>query len=331
MSGRTYHVSDRGRAPRESPIIGATEVLAARPGLSAAWEAADALFTVQITRSFWDRSDPSDPSDPLLRQVLPDPAELVPDAGDLDDPVGEKALSPVPWVVCKHPDRVLLLMTKRCHLYCRYCFRRTHAPGEGLDPTDVEWEAALAWAERSGAEEVILSGGDPLATSDARLFATIDRLRPAIPVVRVHTRAPITEPRRVTTALVDGLRARRPVWVVVHCNHPAELSPDVDHALARLVDAGVPVLNQSVLLRGVNDDAEVLAELSRQLVRRGVFPYYLHQADAVTGNAHFRVPLDEGRRIVADLRRLVSGIGLPSWVVDAPDGSGKVPVELRAS
>ena len=329
MSGRTYHVSDRGRAPRAAPFVAKSEVLGARPDLARAWDAADALFPVQITRSFWERADASDPTDPLLRQVLPDRAETVVDEADLDDPVGEKALSPVPWVVRKHDDRVLLLLTKRCHLYCRYCFRRTHEPGQGLDPTPEEWEAALAYAESSGAEEVILSGGDPLATSDARLLATIDRLRPAIPVVRVHTRAPITEPRRVTKNLVDGLRARLPVWVVVHCNHPAELSDDVDAALGRLVDAGIPVLNQSVLLRGVNDDARVLAELSRELVRRRVFPYYLHQADAVAGNAHFRVPLDEGRAIYAELRGLVSGIGLPTWVIDQPDGTGKVPVELR--
>jgi len=324
MSGAPYHVSGLRRG-RKAPFVGRSEVLSARPDLAAAWSAADPLFPVQITRSFWERADPSDPSDPLLRQVLPDLAEALPDPADLDDPVGEKGLSPVPWVVRKHRDRVLLLLTKRCHLYCRYCFRRTHAPGDDLDPTHAEWEAALRYAETCGAEEVILSGGDPLATSDARLFATIDRLRPAIPVVRVHTRAPITEPRRVTKALVDGLRARLPVWVIVHCNHPAELSGDVDAALARLVDAGIPVLNQSVLLRGVNDDAAVLADLSRALVRRRVFPYYLHHTDAVTGNAHLRVPLEEGERIHRELRALVSGLALPSFVVDPPDGSGKVP------
>jgi lysine 2,3-aminomutase len=161
---------------------------------------------------------------------------------------------------------------------------------------------------------------------DDALFAAIDRLRARIPVVRVHTRAPITAPARVTDALARGLAARAPVWVLVHTNHPNELAPDVDVALARLVDAGVPVLNQSVLLRGVNDDVEVLAELSRKLVARRVFPYYLHQTDPVPGNAHLRVPVSEGLALVAALARRVSGIALPRFVVDPEDGSGKVDV-----
>lgn len=288
------------------------------------WSAADEAFPVRVTRSFWERMAPGHDG-PLARQVLPDPRELSPAEDDLDDPVGEKALSPVPWVVHKHPDRVLLLLTKRCHLYCRYCFRRTHVPG-GEDPSPEEWEAALGYAERSGATEAILSGGDPLAVHEGRLLETIDRLRKRIDVIRIHTRAPITYPRRVTPELVAALRARAPVWVVVHANHPRELAPDVDEALARLVDAGIPVLNQSVLLRGVNDDVDVLAELCEALVRRRVFPYYLHQADRVAGNAHLRVPVEEGLRLVEGLRRRVSGLALPLYVLDAPDGSGKAPV-----
>ena len=255
--------------------------------------------------------------------MLPHPAELTADPGDLADPVGDEACSPMPWVVHKYPSRVLLLMTKRCHLYCRYCFRRTHDPSDAEDPTEAEWSAAVAYARDSGAEEVILSGGDPLAVRDERLFAAIDALRPHIPVIRIHTRAPITKPSRVTPAFVQALVERAPVWVVVHCNHPRELSEDVSEALARLVSAGVPVLNQTVLLRGVNDDPEVLAELSRQLVRRRVFPYYLHHTDRVQGNAHLRVSFEEGRGIYASLRMLVSGVALPRYVLDSPDGSGK--------
>ncbi len=307
-------------------MVSRAEVVASRPDVDAVWAAADAVFPVRVTRSFWDRVDPTDPADPLARQVLPDPAEVGPDPDGLGDPVGDIAMSPVPWVVRKHADRVLLLMTKRCHLYCRYCFRRTHDPGEGLDPTPAQWEAALRYVETSGAEEVLLSGGDPLAVPLHRLLATLDRLRAAVPVVRIHTRAPITFPASVTDALVAGLAARAPVWVVVHANHPRELAPDVDVALARLVDAGVPVLNQSVLLRGVNDDPEVLAALSRGLVRRRVFPYYLHHTDPVLGNAHLRVPLDEGRAIHAALARRVSGVALPTYVIDPPDGSGKLRI-----
>ena len=184
----------------------------------------------------------------------------------------------------------------------------------------------LAYARTSGAEEVILSGGDPLAVPDARLFMAIDGVRPEVPVVRVHTRAPITFPSRVTSSLVAGLRARAPLWVIVHANHSVELTPEVDAALARLVDAGIPVLNQSVLLRGINDDPEVLAALSRSLLARRVFPYYLHHTDAVPGNASFRVPLAEGQAIYARLRALVSGLGLPAYVIDPADGTGKRPV-----
>jgi lysine 2,3-aminomutase len=304
-------------------------MLRERPDLAAVWAAVDALFPVRVTRSFWDRMAPGDPADPLAVQVLPDPRELDAHPGDLEDPVGDQARSPLPWVVQKHSDRVLLLMTKRCPLYCRYCFRRTHHPSAADDPTDAEWEVALRYAEESGAHEVILSGGDPLSVSDARLFATMDRLRPAVPVIRIHTRAPVTHPRRVTPRLVQGLRERAPVWVVVHANHPSELAGDVDRALARLVDAGIPVLNQSVLLRGVNDDAETLVALCEALVRRRVLPYYLHHPDHVAGNAHFRVSLDRGWELYQALRRRVSGVALPAYVIDPPDGSGKVPMGER--
>jgi len=300
------------------------EVLTARPELAGIWDDADALFPVRVTRSFWRRIDPTDPNDPLARQVLPDARELQSDPDDLDDPVGDALRSPVPWVVHKYPDRVLLLLTKRCHLYCRYCFRRDHRPGEGTDPTDAEWEAALAYVREARPAEVILSGGDPLAVKDARLLDTIDRVRDAVGTVRIHTRAPITAPSRVTDRLCRELRARSPLWVVVHCNHPRELSADVDEALARLVDHGIPVLNQSVLLAGVNDDAEVLAELCRSLVERRVFPYYLHVTDRARGNAHLRVGVERAVALHEALRSKVSGVALPRLVADPPEGTGKV-------
>lgn len=322
MTDGAYHDPAVSAIRRRSPVVGRPEVLEARPELADVWAAADAVFQVRVTRSFWDRIDPADPADPLARQVLPDPEELVPHPDDLDDPVGDAACSPLPWVVHKYPSRALLLLTKRCHLYCRYCFRRTHDPSESEDPTEAEWAAALDYVRTAGVEEVILSGGDPLAVRDQRLFDTIDALSD-VPVVRIHTRAPITRPDRVTEVLVEGLAARRPVWVVVHCNHPRELSDDVTDALARLVASGIPVLNQAVLLRGVNDDVEVLAELCRQLVRRRVFPYYLHHTDRVTGNAHLRVSLDEGRALYEALRGRVSGVALPRYVIDPPEGTGK--------
>ena len=280
---------------------------------------------MRVTRSFWARIDPSDPDDPLGRQVLPDRAEARDDDG-LEDPVGDAARSPVPWVVHKYPGRALLLVTKRCHLYCRYCFRRTFDPSDAEDPTDAELGAAVFYLKGAGLEEVMLSGGDPLTLRDARLFGIVDALRPEVAVVRIHSRAPITRPDRVTPALVAGLAARRPVVVMVHCNHARELSPEVDEALRRLIDAGIPVFNQTVLLRGVNDDVETLAALCRALVRRGVKPYYLHHPDKVRGAAHFLVGFDEGLRLYRGLRRAVSGLALPRYVVDPPDGSGKIDV-----
>jgi len=307
--------------------VGRREALRRLSGLDPeTWGAADASFPVRIPRTWFDRIDPDDPGDPIGRQALPDAAELVPAADDRVDPVGDAACSPVPWVVCKHPDRVLLLLTKRCHLYCRYCFRRNHKPGERQDPGPEALEKALDWCARSGARELILSGGDPLAVRDEQLFKVLDRLR-HIPVVRIHTRAPITAPERITDALVAGLKERGPVWVVVHANHARELTPPVLAALARLVDAGVPVLNQSVLLAGVNDDVDTLAELSEALVSARVYPYYLHHPDHASGNAHFRVDPRRGVALHRALARRVSGIALPTYIVDLPDGSGKIPVE----
>lgn len=320
-----YHGKPSPVAEPPGRVVGRPELLAHRPDLAEVWDGADAAFPVRVTRSFYGRMNPDDPNDPLALQVLPSASELVPAPGDLDDPVGDLRMSPLPWVVRKHADRVLVLMTKRCQIYCRYCFRRNIEHGE-QDPTDAELAAALAYAKTSGAHEVILSGGDPLAVTDERLFGAIDAVRPEVPVVRIHTRAPIALPSRVTPALVEGLRKRAPVWVIVHTNHPRELAPDVDEALSRLVDAGIPVLNQSVLLAGVNDDPAVLQALSEALVERRVFPYYLHHPDAASGNAAFRVTFERGLAIYAELAKRVSGLALPAYVVDPPDGSGKIPV-----
>lgn len=326
MDAGGYHDKD-GAPPRASAgkVVGRVEAIARWPTLRAVpWEAVDARFPVRLPRGYVEGAVDAD--DPRLRTALPDARELLVDEGDIADPVGDAAQSPLPWVVRKHRDRVLLLLTKRCHLYCRYCFRRNHKPGDREDPTPEEWDAMLAYARTSGAREVILSGGDPLAVRDERLFQAIDAVRPEVPVVRVHTRAPITAPSRVTDALVAGLRARAPVWVLVHANHPVELNDEVASALGRLVDAGIPVLNQAVLLKGVNDDVDILERLSARLLELRVFPYYLHHTDAAPGNAHFRVTPERGLQLHAELARRVSGIGLPTYVVDPPDGSGKVPV-----
>ena len=314
----TYHGEVlRGR------VVGRAEVRR-RFGTSAveAWKEADRRFPVRLTRSWVDRMEKG--SDPLGRQALPDSDELLPDPNDLADPVGEGSRSPVPWLVQKHPDRALLRVTNRCHLYCRYCFRRDqHSPEE---PDAAALRRAIAHAQGAGVRELILSGGDPLTLRDDALFGLIDLARPAIPLIRVHTRAPITAPERVSPALVEGLRARAPLWLVVHANHPRELSADVRAALARLVDAGIPVLNQSVLLAGVNDEVEVLEALCVALVELRVQPYYLHHPDPVPGNARFRLDLMRGLALHRELSGRLSGLALPRYVIDPPDGSGKIEV-----
>ena len=306
--------------------MGRPEALRRLPWLrDSVWRAADRLFPVRVPRGWLDRVDPSRPEDPLALQALPGLAELEVDQDGSLDPVGEGALQPTPWLVQKHPDRALLLLTRRCHLYCRYCFRRNHA-SEREDPSAEELTEALDWVRSSGARELILSGGDPLAVRDELLLSVMDRVRPEVQVIRVHTRAPITAPERVTPELVAGLARRAPVWVLVHANHPRELSGPVRSALRALVQGGLPVLNQAVLLAGVNDDVEVLAELCTELVGLGVFPYYLHHTDPAQGNAAFRVQPGRGLQLHDALARRVSGVALPRYVVDLPDGSGKMDV-----
>ena len=315
-----YH----GDAPRNASgrILGRKEAIERFPALDrAVWDAAQALFPVRITRSWADRIEHA--GDPLARQALPDVGELEARDDDVEDPVGDRQKRPVPWVVQKHADRALLLVTRRCHLHCRYCFRRDQTGPD--DPTPAELDRAIDWLLARGLEEVILSGGDPLTLSDDRLSAILDRLA-SVPVRRIHTRAPITAPERVTDRLVGLLAARRPLWLVLHSNHANEIDDAVAAGIRRLRDAGLPLLNQSVLLRGVNDDPDVLAALCRKLVRLGVVPYYLHHPDAVTGAGHFRVPIEEGLRIHAALAERVSGVALPRYVIDPPDGSGKIDV-----
>ena len=311
----TYNEQSRLLSPREAK--------ARFDGVDTSlWRRLESVFPVRITRSWADRMSRAD--DPLGLQVLPVAAELESFEDDVADPVGEEGRMPHPLVVQKHPDRLLLLVTRRCHLHCRYCFRRD-LDGEA-DPYMAELDSAIDFAVASGVREVILSGGDPLVLKTERLQYILSSLRPSVPKVRIHTRAPVTFPERVDDALVAMLKSHDPVWLVVHCNHPDELSPDVEQALARFVDAGIPVLNQSVLLRGVNDDAEVLAVLSERLLMLRVKPYYLHHPDAVVGGAAFRVSIEEGLALHRALRAKVSGLGLPAYVIDPPDGTGKVPV-----
>jgi EF-P beta-lysylation protein EpmB len=270
-----------------------------------------------------------DTADPLLRQVLPVEAESALHPGYTHDPVGDQEARLAPGLLHKYAGRVLMVTTGACAVHCRYCFRRYYPYGEAPH-SPAEWTPALEQiAADETIHEVILSGGDPLTLVDAWLAQLVERIA-AIPHVRrlrVHTRLPVLIPERVTPALLAWLTGTRlsPV-VVIHANHPAELAGTAAAAVRRLVTAAVPTLNQSVLLRGVNDSVETLTELSERLLDLGVMPYYLHQLDRVTGAAHFEVPAAEGMRLVEQLRRRLPGYAVPRYVREVAGEAYKTPL-----
>jgi lysine 2,3-aminomutase len=271
----------------------------------------------------------TDPGGPVARQFVPDAREreVVPE--DLVDPIGDERFSPVKGIVHRYPDRVLLKPLLACPVYCRFCFRREVVGRKGSTLSAKEIDAAIAYVDaHSEVWEVILTGGDPLALSPRRLGALAARLDaiPHVEVIRVHTRVPIVDPARVSAALVRRLKIAKPVYVAVHCNHADELTDGARRALARLADAGIPLLSQTVLLKDVDDDAASLEALFRALVRNRVKPYYLHHADRARGTAHFRTSVAEGQSLMADLRGRVSGLCQPTYVLDIPGGHGKVPI-----
>lgn len=285
-------------------------------------------FSLVVPEPYLARIRPGDPDDPLLRQVLPLDAECAPAGpGFGTDPVGDLAAIRAPGVLQKYQGRALLMVARTCAVACRYCFRRhfpySENPG-GLD----HWEPALeAISQSPDLEEVILSGGDPLMQSDAWLTALVERLEaiPHLRRLRVHTRLPIVIPDRVTDEMLDWLdRGRLTPTVVVHANHPAELDGECGAALLRLVKSGIPVLNQAVLLRGVNDDPDVLVGLSKRLLDLRVMPYYLHQLDPVAGAAHFEVPVARGLELIAGMRRQLPGFGVPRYVREVAGVAHKV-------
>ena len=269
------------------------------------------------------------PDDPIGRQVVPHPDELVQAAHEHPDPIGDDALSPVSGIVHRYPDRALLKPLLVCPVYCRFCFRREHVgPGGGL-LDDAALDRALDWLRAHPAiGEVILTGGDPLMLSPRRLRRILDALGDMAHVhtVRIHSRVPVAAPERLDDALADALDTEKPLWLVVHANHAREFTPPARDALRRVQRRGMPVLGQSVLLRGVNDDEAALEALFRAMVAARVRPYYLHQLDPAPGTARFHVPIAEGRRLMAALRGRISGIALPTYVLDIPGGHGKVPI-----
>jgi lysine 2,3-aminomutase len=267
--------------------------------------------------------------DPLRRQFVPAAEELVVAREELADPIGDDTHSPVKGIVHRYQDRVLLKPLHACAVYCRFCFRREDVGPGGDALNDDELQAALGYIrQHEEVWEVILSGGDPLLLSPRRLKTIIDALNgmPHVGVVRIHTRMPVADPARITPALVRALSCDKAVYVALHCNHADELTPETRAACARLIAAGLPMLAQSVLLKGVNDDPATMEKLMRALVAARIKPYYLHHGDLAHGTSHFRTGIAEGQAILRDLRGRVSGLCQPAYVLDIPGGHGKVPI-----
>jgi len=269
------------------------------------------------------------PDDPIGRQFIPDFAELITAPHESADPVADEALSPVPGVVHRYPDRALLKPLLACPVYCRFCFRREQVGPDGGVLSPAALDAAYRYiAAHPGIREVILTGGDPLILSPRRLREILRRLGaiPHVEVLRIHTRAPVADPALITDALADALDIDTPIFLALHANHARELSDNVVDSLRKLQRRGIPILGQTVLLAGVNDSEAALADLFRAMLRARIKPYYLHQLDAAPGTARFHVPPERGRKILAALRGTISGTALPTYIFDRPGGLGKIPL-----
>jgi lysine 2,3-aminomutase len=298
---------------------------AERHGLEMAAE----RFAVAVTPHFAALMDPDDPSCPIRRQVIPQDAEFVVSPGDMEDPCGEDHASVVEGLVHRYPDRVLLLALDTCAAYCRYCTRsRLVSQGE-LDPLPRRLDRILAYLrEHTEVRDVLLSGGDPLLMGDDRLDQLLGQLRSIehLEMLRIGSRVPSFLPQRITPDLVSVLRRHR-VWLSLHFSHPAEVTPEVEAACDLLADGGIPLGSQTVLLAGVNDEPEVLKRLFQRLLMVRVRPYYLYQADPVIGTGHFRTSISRGLEIMSSLRGHTTGYAVPTYVVDAPGGGGKIPLQ----
>ena len=291
------------------------------------------LMRLAITPHTRDLIDWNNPSDPLFLMSVPDERETIFSLEERADPIGDEAKSPIPFLTHRYPDRALIYTTFFCSLSCRFCFRREKTGSANPGPTSVERERIYGYLRATPAiEEVILTGGDPLTLVDTALEDWLRHLReiPSIRRIRIHTRVPVNLPSRITDQLVALLRrsmdSTHPLNIVTHFNHPREITPKNIEAIAKLVDHGIVIRNQSVLLKGVNDDPDTLERLFKQLVDIRIVPYYLHQLDLARGTNHFRVPIERGIEIMRELQGRVTGIALPRYVLDIPGGKGKIPL-----
>ena len=286
-------------------------------------------LAMSVTPHYFNLIDPLDPDCPVRRQVIPRIEETLDDPGEMSDPCGEDAHMPVPGLVHRYPDRVLFLVTDRCAAYCRYCTRSRVVSGVGEQTLHMEHEAAFRYLEKhTEIRDVLLSGGDPLLLSDARLDGILTRLRsiPHIEFVRIGSRIPVFLPQRITPELCAMLQKHHPLFLSIHTNHPRELTTEVREGLERLADRGIPLGNQSVLLRHVNDDPAVMKSLVHKLLMCRVRPYYLYQCDLIKGSSHLRSSVTKGIEIIESLRGHTTGYAVPQFVIDAPGGGGKVPL-----
>ncbi|MCG2776662.1 MAG: KamA family radical SAM protein [Desulfobacterales bacterium] len=282
-----------------------------------------------ITPYYMSLLSRDDPHQALRRTVVPTLQETIRDFGEADDPLGEESQSPVPGLVHRYPDRVLLLLSDFCSTYCRYCTRSRMVGRGGLYPSRSRLESAFDYIRRTpSVRDVLLSGGDPLLIGEERLSWILSRLRqiPHVEIVRIGTKVPAVLPQRITPKLVRMLRQYHPLWMSLHFTHPDECTPEAYRACAMLADAGIPLGSQTVLLKGINDNVETMRSLMHQLMQMRVKPYYLYQCDPITGSAHFRTPVAKGLDIIRGLRGFTSGYAVPTYVIDAPGGGGKIPL-----
>jgi lysine 2,3-aminomutase len=291
-------------------------------------DASPALFRIGATPYYFSLVDRDHPSCPVRRQIVPTRHEIDVRPEELVDPLGEDSHNPTPAIVHKYPDRVLLLAVDRCAIYCRHCNRRRLVGGD--DPTTrAELERAFEYIARTRrVRDVLISGGDPMLLSTEKLDWILGRLRaiPHVEIIRMGTRVPVVLPMRIDDELVAALRRHHPFFVNTHFNHAKEITPDARRACEKLVDAGIPVGNQTVLLRGINSSVRSMRRLCRELVRMRVRPYYLFQGDTVVGTDHLRTPVEKGIEIIEGMRGWMSGMAIPHLVIDAPGGAGKVPI-----
>ena len=285
---------------------------------------------VAITPYYASLLDKEDAGHSLRRSVVPSIDECFRSDGEADDPLAEELDSPVPGIVHRYPDRVLFLVTDLCSTYCRYCTRSRLVGHQGEHPFQIDlWEKAIAYiAANTQIRDVLLSGGDPLTLSDKKLQWLLSRLRriPHVELLRIGTKAPVVMPQRITPEIIRMLKRFHPLWISIHVTHPDEITPEMTKACCRLADAGIPLGSQTVLLSGINDDLETMKKLMHKLLQVRVKPYYLYQCDPIPGSSHFRTPVEKGLEIMDGLRGHTTGYAVPTYVIDAPGGGGKIPL-----